>query len=56
MLEAYPLGLVAQTLLVTIFAHAFAALVLVDFSFPFLFERTHFGYQGLLDDVSRRLC
>jgi len=37
----YLLRLVAQTLLVAIFAHALAALVLRDFSLSLLFERTH---------------
>ena len=37
------LGLVAQTLLVTVLAHALAALVLIDLGLTSLLERTH-GY------------
>ena len=40
------LGLVAQTLLVTVLAHALAALVLVDLGLTSLLERTH----GYFDD------
>lgn len=39
--SAQTLGLVTQTLLVTVLTHALAALMLVDFCFTAFFERSH---------------
>ena len=41
--QARSLGLVTQTLLVAVLAHALAALVLVDFSLTSLLKRSHNG-------------
>jgi hypothetical protein len=43
--DACELGLVTQTLLVSMCLHAFAALVLCDFCFPSFFKRAHSDFQ-----------